>query len=214
MVALFVVGLIAFLVLMDVGVRYVYSRKHVPSAPPQVVRRPADIVLSPNHLWLRVLPSGEVMVGVDELLGRLVDRVDGVILPQAGQLVRKGKECLAVLFGDRVVHFSLPVEAVITFTNPGMSRKVKGLVNDPYNTWLFTMRPLNSSGNACFFQKTIRGKEAGNWLDGEISSGVDFLKSMARVPVRGFQQVPANTLLTDIPPQVVKAFEEQFLIKA
>ncbi len=77
-----------------------------------------------------------------------------------------------------------------------------------------TMRPLDSSGNAYFFRKTIRGKKAENRLDSEISSGVNFLKSMARVPIGGFQQVPANTLLTDIPPEVVKAFEEQFLTKA
>lgn len=42
--------------------------------------------------------------------------------------------------GSAVRRSGGPVEVVITFTNPGISKKVKGLVNDPYNEALGFIR--------------------------------------------------------------------------
>jgi len=213
MVALSVVGLIFFLVITDVGVRYVFKSKNPAPEPTRVIdrHRPADMMFSSNHLWFRLLPSGEVMVGIDELLGNLMSDATGLVLPEAGKMMKPGETCVTIMFGGRSAHYRLPVESVITLTNPKVINDPSSVLVKPYRQWLFTLMPLNAMDNAVFFQGLRHGDRVDKSMKEDIEHAARFLKTQSGVPSDRFDRVPDDNLLIDVPENAVSAFERVFL---
>ncbi len=60
-----------------------------------------DLFLHRGHPWTNLLFSGQVKVGVDDFLQRLLGRIDGIALPPLGATVKEGEPFVTVRQGGR-----------------------------------------------------------------------------------------------------------------
>jgi len=90
----------------------------------------------PGHTWLRT-EKGEVRVGVDDLVQRLLPWAVSVRLPRPGAALRAGEPAAVI---------SAPVDGTVTSVNGNVVREPSLVKSDGYaRGWLFRMAPASDS---------------------------------------------------------------------
>src|SRR5574341_255764 len=145
----------------------------VPSLQPGRFILPAGIFYHRGHAWANLLFSGQVKVGVDDFLQKLLGRVDAVTLPPLGVEVKQGGPLVAIRQGGRTVMLPAPVDGVVCAVNTELE-KAPGLIKrDPYTRgWLVAMRPTNLAAN---LSRMTVGESALTWLKGELTRFREYL---------------------------------------
>lgn len=99
----------------------------------------------PGHTWLRT-EKGEVRVGVDDLVQRLLPWAVSVRLPKPGAALRAGEPAAVISAGDREAVISAPVDGTVTSVNGNVVREPSLVKSDGYaRGWLFRMAPASDS---------------------------------------------------------------------
>jgi glycine cleavage system H lipoate-binding protein len=190
MVALLVVFTILLFVAADLVLQLVRARRIQPALAPRPRRAEAADLLVPSiqpehfvlpgglffhrgHTWANLLFSGQVKVGVDDFIQKLLGRIDAITLPPVGAEVKQGQPFAAVRQGGRTALLSAPVDGVVCAVNSELA-KVPGLLKrDPYTRgWLMAVRPTNLTVN---FSRLIIGDGALAWLKAELARLQEFL---------------------------------------
>jgi glycine cleavage system H lipoate-binding protein len=190
MVAILVVATIVLFVAADLVVQWLRMRRArtasaaqpsapsaldllVPNLQPERFIMPGGFFFHRGHTWANLLFSGQVKVGVDDFLQRLVGRVDAVTLPPVGVEVKEGQPFVAIRQGARTAMLVSPVDGVVCAVN-GEVTKVPGLLKrDPYTRgWLVALRPTNFGANV---RQLAVGESALAWLKGELHRLQEFL---------------------------------------
>jgi glycine cleavage system H lipoate-binding protein len=189
MVAILVVSTIILFIAADLAVQWVRARRLqpipvgagqpriedllVPSLQPERFVLPGGIFFHRGHTWANLLFSGQVKVGVDDFLQKLLGRVDGVTLPPLGVEVRQGAPLVAIRQGGRTAMVSSPVDGVVCGVNTELGKAPGLLRRDPYTRgWLVALRPTNLPANLP--QLTV-GESAQAWLKEELARLREFL---------------------------------------
>jgi glycine cleavage system H protein len=189
MVAILVVSTIILFVAADLVVQWVRMRRvHpapvpprapgvadllVPSLQPERFILPAGIFFSRGHTWANLLFSGQVKVGVDDFLQKLLGRVDAVTLPPLGVKVKQGEPLVAIRQGGRTTMLPAPVDGVVCAVNSELEKAPGLLKRDPYTRgWLVALRPTNLAAN---LSRMSVGESALLWLKGELTRLQEFL---------------------------------------
>lgn len=119
-----------------------------PAAAPRAVPAAAAAETLPEglhyhrgHTWARATEGVLVAVGLDELAGRVVGKVEGVLPPQVGEVVRQGRAAWTITRRGRSVSLVSPVTGVVEEVNDEL-HKDPALVNRaPYaEGWVFKAR--------------------------------------------------------------------------
>jgi glycine cleavage system H lipoate-binding protein len=190
MVAILVVFTIILFIAADLVVQWVRARRARPAlASSPKVASPADLLVPSlqlerfslpgglffhrGHTWANLLFSGQVKVGVDDFIQKLLGRIDAITLPPVGAEVKQGQPFAAVRQGGRTALLSAPVDGVVCAVNSELA-KVPGLLKrDPYTRgWLMAVRPTNLTVN---FSRLIIGDGALAWLKAELARLQEFL---------------------------------------
>jgi glycine cleavage system H protein len=117
---------------------------------------------SPSHAWLRAR-AGALRIGLDDLAGRLLKRVDSVLLPVAGTYLKEGDALLTIGHGRREVVIPSPVEGTVLRVNRHVEEEPGAIVADPYRRgWLVELSPATQK-----FRQLRHDGEAERWLLGE-----------------------------------------------
>ena len=80
-------------------------------------RYPVGYFFSEGHTWLNLQPSGNLQLGLDEMIGRLIGKVTMIQFKNTGEEVRKG-EPIAVLYqGEKKIRLFSPIDGIVVKKN-------------------------------------------------------------------------------------------------
>ncbi len=177
MAALLVVITVLLLVAVDALRLWLRRRSGAAAAEPvrafTEVRVPRGLFLDGAHGWARLAASGELRVGVDELLAQAVGGVDRIDLPQPGEAVEKGQRLATLWRLGRRLDLAAPVSGTVVTANKTVKENLNALTADPYGAgWLAVLWPVEHT-------EALRGLHVGEravrWLEREIQRFADFL---------------------------------------
>jgi glycine cleavage system H lipoate-binding protein len=220
MTVIFVVMTILVFLTLDVIVRRVRAKRTAPVAFAQKVqsafpvRIPEGIFFARSHTWMSLFPSGKVRLGVDDFVGRLLDKPQVEYMRGAGDTVKKGDALFALSEGGRTLTIHAPMAGRIVSVNEELPRRPELLKENLFSDgWAFTIQPEKPSE----LREMLLGEETGRWIAGEFRRLRDVFASVSP----DGELVPA--LLQDGGPPVAGAlkqmgadvwqnFEEEFLL--
>jgi len=182
MVAILVVLTIILFVLADIVLQWVRMRRDkatlgvhmragnltdllVPGLQPGRFGLPGGLFFHQGHTWGNLLFSGQVKIGLDDFVQKLLGHIDGIALPPAGAELKQGQPFAAIRQGGRTARLVAPVDGVVCAVNSEIA-KAPGLIKrDPYTRgWLVTVRPTNLTANLLHLSI---GERAFSWLQSE-----------------------------------------------
>jgi len=190
MVALLVVFTILLFVAADLVLQSVRARRKqltlapgprragvahllLPSLQPEHFILPAGLFFHRGHTWVNLLFSGQVKVGVDDFLQKLLGQVDAITLPPLGVEVKQGQPFAAIRQGGRTAMLAAPVDGVVCAVNIELTKAPLLLKRDPYTRgWLVAVRPTNLATNLPSLKV---GESALGWLRAELARLQEFL---------------------------------------
>lgn len=142
------------------------------SLHPRQFALPAGIFFHPSHTWLGLLPSGQVKVGLDDFLRRLLGRIDAVALPRVGAVLARGGPLAGLKQGGRALGLRSPVDGTVAAANPLWEGDPHRASRDPYGEgWMVKVVPTNLAHN---LQGLKIGEPAVWWLQEEVRRFRDF----------------------------------------
>ncbi|MHB1941580.1 MAG: glycine cleavage system protein GcvH [Acidiferrobacteraceae bacterium] len=108
---------------------------------------PADRKYTKSHEWLKPMPDGSMTVGITDHAQDLMGDMVFVDLPQVGQRVEAGKDCVVVESVKAASDVYAPVAGEITEVNTELAGAPELVNKDPYGEgWLFRIRPDAGAG--------------------------------------------------------------------
>ncbi len=103
---------------------------------------PADRKYTKSHEWLKPMPDGSMTVGITDHAQDLMGDMVFVDLPQVGQRVEAGKDCVVVESVKAASDVYAPIAGAITEVNADLANAPELVNKDPYGKgWLFRIRP-------------------------------------------------------------------------
>ena len=219
MTVIFVAMTILFFLTLDVVVRRARAKKAVPATvvytarPAYPVRLPDGIFFARSHTWLNLFPSGKVRLGVDDFVGRLLDKPEVEYLKSAGDSVKKGEPLFSLSEGGRTLTLRAPMDGRIISMNEQLPKNPRLLKENLFSEgWAYTIQPEKPSE----LRNLMLGDETRSWIPQEFSRLRDVF---AAVPAEGglvpalLQDggSPVAGALKHMGPEVWGSFEEEFL---
>ena len=149
---------------------------------------------TPAHAWLR-RRAGLLRVGLDDLAGRILRRVDSLLLPAEGTSLKAGDALLTITSGRRGIVIPAPIDGIVARVNRGLADDPDKVVRDPYRRgWLVEMRPATDR-----YAELPRDSKARYWFESEavrLSIAVEHAAGMAAAD-GGEPTVPPHLLVSD-----------------
>ncbi len=225
------VGLtVILLVAVDVVVRWRIARRAkapapmadavmdllVPSLQPDHFSLPGGLFYHRGHTWTNLLFSGQVKVGIDDFLQRLLGPLDGIALPPVGAVLREGEPFVTVRQGTRTATLRAPMDGEICAVNGELAKNPSLLRRDPYTRgWLVALRPTALTGN---LSRLKVSKDAMQWHRSEVTRFQKFLSEMLQAehhPLLGMTAadggVHVDGLLEHLDEETWRRFQRDFL---
>ncbi len=214
-VLLFLAMIIIFL-----GVDFLVQRKkrtipvtaqaqHV--SPP--LRVPSGIFFAPSHTWLRIFPSGNVRIGADDFVLRMMKNPNVSFLKVPGSFAKKG-EALFQLKGEaKTLTVQSPIDGEIVAINEDLRQHPGKMKEELFsNGWAYTMKPHRASD----LTQLLLGERSWAWVQQELGRLRDFIADLNHngSPVPVLLQdggTPVEGLLKDFSAEQCKRFEQQYL---
>jgi glycine cleavage system H lipoate-binding protein len=167
--------------------------------PADEVVMPRGYFFHPGHSWVRILESGEVAVGVDDVVSAAVGAVTGFEAPRKDEPLNKGEAAFKLIAGGRALDFVSPVTGTVSSVNTALEKDMGAINSDPYGKgWLFTAK-VAPGGVALPSDET-----AAKWMKSELNRLRDFVAVYRRgSSFRG--------TLTGANNQVWAVFQDSFL---
>ncbi len=105
---------------------------------------PAGVFISPQHAWAKIEMNGTVRVGPDDLIRKIFERIDGVKLPEDGQILKRGEPLFSIKYGDYNLEIPAPLSGKITAVNSEHNEHPEWLAIKPFElSWMCGIEPSN-----------------------------------------------------------------------
>lgn len=106
---------------------------------------PADLKYTKSHEWVRVEADGSLTVGITHHAQDLLGDMVFVENPAIGRTVSAGEECAVVESVKAASDVYAPVAGAILGANAEVEGSPEKINQDPYDAWLFKMKPINAA---------------------------------------------------------------------
>ena len=98
----------------------------------------------PGHTWIKVERADEVRVGIDSFLGRIIGKVNVVVLPLSGRRGFQGENLCSIIQEEGILHIVFPVSGLILSVNQKLKDQPGLISRDPLGDgFLLTLKPKN-----------------------------------------------------------------------
>jgi glycine cleavage system H protein len=214
-VLLFLAVIIIFL-----GIDFVVQRKkkNVPAEAqaqrtPLPLRVPSGIFFAPSHTWLRLFPSGNVRVGADDFVLRMMKNPNVSFLKAPGSFAKKGEALFQLKEGSKTLTVHSPIDGEVITLNEEVQQHPGKMKEELFsNGWAYTMKPRRASD----LTQLLLGERSWTWIQQELGRLRDFIADATQVgsPVPVLLQdggTPVEGLLKDFSAEQCERFEKQFL---
>jgi glycine cleavage system H protein len=102
---------------------------------------PADLKYSQSHEWVRIEADGSATIGItfhaQEQLGDIVF----VQCPDVGRVLKQGEECGVIESVKAAADLYSPLSGAVTAVNDALDTTPQSINDEPYQAWLFKLRP-------------------------------------------------------------------------
>lgn len=176
---------------------------------------PKGYFFSPNHTWLSLESSGNITIGIDELVQRFFGKVNSVQLKNSGDYIMKGEELIVFNKGDKKISLTSPVSGKIEYANFEIDQDPDKLTNAPYQEcWMYSVKPTHLSDDIKSFKIAEQAK---TWLSNEFSRLKDFVLAHQMQPALSNVTLSDGGALVDgiadyLDTKAIGEFEQQFLM--
>lgn len=171
-----------------------------------------DVVLAPNHVWMRRERDNSITLGVDNFLLGLTGTVDAMVLPHAGDIVGKGSPAIELRHKNKALRLHSPIEGQVVEANVNVANQPAVVAANPYSTgWLFNIVPFDSAVPLGGF---MQGANAVEWLKKQNASVREFLSShLPRLEFVTMQDggLPVDGVLKGFNQDVWDEFQHRFV---
>ena len=177
-------------------------------------RYPVGYFFSEGHTWLNLQPSGNLQLGLDEMIGRLIGKVTMIQFKNTGEEVRKG-EPIAVLYqGEKKIRLFSPIDGIVVKKNADIENAPQKFMEDPYRTnWFYLIRPKNLSEDLPHLKIAEKTRA---WWSQELNRLREFANGhLPQKALAGVTLTDGGTsidgLVEHFDNKMVEEFEAQFL---
>ena len=171
-----------------------------------------DLVLAPNHLWMRREHDNSVTIGLDNFLLGLTGTVETIRLPNEGQIVGRGEPSIQLIEKNKSLRFDCPIEGQVLQRNEQLDTTPALVHSNPYTVgWLFRILPASDAKPLSTF---LSGASAIEWLKKQNELVKEFLvASTPKLEYATMQDggVPVDGVLKGFNEKVWSEFEQRFV---
>jgi glycine cleavage system H protein len=176
MTVLFVIATIILFLGIDWINRRVRAKHQVPvaamaAAAHYPIRVPDGIFFTKSHTWLNLFPSGKVRLGIDDFIGRMVERPEIILLKKTGEQVSRGEPILTIKEDEHLLTVRAPINGNIVAINEDLPQRPELLKELLFSDgWAYTIKPTAFSE----LKDLLLGTETRQWMRDEFARLRDF----------------------------------------
>jgi glycine cleavage system H protein len=141
------------------------NRAGTPAAsrvPAQPTTQVSERYFHPNHSWALAKDLNNVIVGVDDMVPRVMGKLDSIEIATAGATVREGEPLVTLHSGSRSLKLGSPLSGVVEEVNTGLSAHPSLLADSPFERgWIAKLAP----GNPAELRNLLSGSAAQQWRE-------------------------------------------------
>ena len=176
---------------------------------------PKGLVISRGHVWIKVLPQGEVRVGLDCFCPKLLTKIDKIELHGPDDRVNNNGGMCTIYQGEKKLTFYSPLDGINREVNTRIYEDPKTIYRDPFGEgWIYRVRP--SLEMSYLMESETVDKEILDWEQREMERLADFIMNEPSAKTKIQNNIESNTfglqgLLDSLDSFGWLRFEEQFL---
>jgi len=185
MAALFMVFLLVAFLVTDIIYRRVIAKKVMVEAPAveripipfdlqlEKLALPGGLFFHQGHTWAKLDTTGNVKVGLDDFVQKIIGRIDGIKPRKVGDSIFQGDKLFTIQQGKRKADFNSPVDGVIDSINEEIVTNPKAIKENPYEMgWIYSIKPTNLPTN---IKSLSIAEDALAWLKKEVQKFREFI---------------------------------------
>lgn len=179
-------------------------------------RYPAGYFFSEGHAWLNLQPTGNLQLGLDEMISRLIGKVTQVQLKNNGEEIHKGEPLVEIYQGEKRIRLFSPIDGTVVQKNVDIERDPQRFKENPYkDNWFYLMRPKNLSEALPSFKIAEKTRA---WWSQELSRLREFVSlHLPQNALAGATLADGGTsidgLVERFDSETLEDFESEFLNK-
>jgi glycine cleavage system H protein len=104
---------------------------------------PEDLKYTDSHEWVRHEADGLVTIGITFHAQDMLGDVVFVENPKPGRQVKKGEECGVIESVKAAADIYAPLSGEVVASNDELADAPERINQDPYDAWLFRIRPAD-----------------------------------------------------------------------
>ncbi len=159
-----VLVLLTFLVFMTIDVvRRRRAKTATVSLSVQPMKEVSERYFHPGHSWALVEDPRTVTVGIDDLVSRIVGKLDRIEIATTGAKLRQGEPLITLHSGSRSLSLGSPLSGVVEEINPSLSTQPSLLADSPFEKgWIAKLAPGNLTAE---IRDLLNGSAARQWRE-------------------------------------------------
>ncbi len=189
MVPILVLATVAVFVIADLVITRQQRKRRITEVellPAGGFSVPRGYFMSPGHSWVHIAPNGQVKIGIDDFLRKLLGTMDSLEVTPTSSVIARGEPMFQFQLGDRTLSVPSPISGRILDRNPETVRK-DFLRKDPYAAgWILAVEPSNLEDE---LSGLSIGEKAVEWMRQETRRAREFFTQY--LPAFDRQERPA-----------------------
>ena len=151
-------------------------------------RLPQGIFYAPHHTWVSIRPQGQVRIGIDDFILKLIGSVQSIEVPPIGDETTRGKPLTTLGVGTESLQLTAPLSGKIVALNEDILQDPSMAFNGPLvGKWIVELEPSHLSEEVSGL--TVAEK-ASDWFKAEIERCKVFLGIQASRPALAGATLP------------------------
>ena len=161
------------------------------------IKQNENYYISPRHIWIEVLGSDEVKIGIDGVAAIVLGSIEEVKLPQSKEIISKGSCCGQIMQGEHIFSIPAPLDGEVKTINHNLGDFPDQLTRDPFNNgWIVSIKPDNLEQDLSFCRKrealfSWYLKEM-KWLEYKLSESFQQNLTSLKNPLTESDTLPQN----------------------
>ena len=123
---------------------------------------PGDLKYTDSHEWIRNEADGTVTIGITDHAQSALGDLVFVELPAVGRKLASGEACAVVESVKAASDVYAPLAGEVVAINDALASSPELVNQDAYATWLFRMRPSDTSALASLLDAAAYTKTVGD----------------------------------------------------
>ena len=104
---------------------------------------PEKLRYASSHEWMRAESDGTYSVGISDFAQEQLGDLVFLEVPEVGRKLAAGEACAVVESVKAASDVYAPVAGEVVAANEGLSDALEQVNKNPYNAWLFRIKPVN-----------------------------------------------------------------------